>query len=144
MAAHVAAGFLRRRGPRDHRRPVEPGKTRPERGIPCTNPAHDGVEGRHHPERAGIGRFDEQPMEREGLEVQGRVDQARGFEQCHETGRDGQRRAVAQRPEVGQRGAGEEDVPERARMDDEAPPAHADTRLLGAVPVIRAFQRGAT
>ena len=43
-----------------------------------------------------------------------------------------------------ERGTSEEHVAERAGMDDEAAPAHADTRLRGAVPLTRALQRGAT
>ena len=89
-------------------------------------------------------RLDEQAMKCEGLEVHRRVHEARALEQGDEAGRDRQRLTVAERPDARERGAGEEDVAERAGMDDETASAHADTRLRGAVPVLRALQRGAT
>ena len=135
VAAHVTAGARRRRGPRDDGRPVEPSEARPERGIPGPHPAHDGVEGRHQPERARIGRLHEETMERQGFEVKGRVHHARGLEQSARAARrDGERRAIAERPEVRERGTSEEHVAERAGMDDEAAPAHADTRLRARSP----------
>jgi len=83
-------------------------------------------------------------MQPETLEVHDRVHRTRSFEQGHETGRDGERRTVAERPEVRERGAGEEHIAKRTGMDDEAAPAHADTRPRGEVPLTRVIQRGAT
>src|SRR4029450_6661707 len=102
--------------------------------------------------RDGVGhartaRLHEEPMKSEALEVARLVHEAGPREEGHEAGRDGQRRAEAERAQVRERGPGEQHVAEGARMDDQtvwqAVRGHAGARLRGARPGRPARQRGA-